>query len=187
MRPYSTLLALGERLVEAVHRRHREERHEQLLEEQRALQRQLGDRRRHEVALVEHLAPEPLAAEQDLALPTGLGHRLLPPLHRPLVDHRPEPDIALGHVAHPDGPGLLDQLLDERPRPPRGARTPGWWRCTSGSAARTPSASPLRRRHRGRRCPSRWRRSCRPAPSGRASPTSATGRGRSASRPAWSR
>src|ERR1700732_4612505 len=66
------------------------------------------------MAPIEDTATETLAAEQYGPLPCSLGHRPLEPLHRPLIDDRPEEYVSLGWVSHPDGAGLLDQTVHAR-------------------------------------------------------------------------
>ncbi len=73
VRPYSAAFDSAIASIEPAHLAHREERHEQLLAEQRAREREPRDGRRDEVALVEDAAPEPLAAEDDGALTAGPG------------------------------------------------------------------------------------------------------------------
>src|SRR6185503_4713101 len=94
------LVCLGQRFIEAPDLTNGKEGHEQLLEEERALQRQCGDGRRHEVTLVEYAAFEPLATGEDFSFSPGLLHRALPPVDRLCVDHRSEVHVLLGYVSH---------------------------------------------------------------------------------------
>src|SRR5438445_543248 len=107
--PVLRLVRLGDRLVQPGHLAHRDQRHEQLLQKERARERQLGDRWSDEVATVEAPARESLPTQQDRPLAPGLGNRPLEFLYGVGVDHRSVKDIARGRIAHFHRARLLEQ------------------------------------------------------------------------------
>src|SRR5207302_6623836 len=92
------LVHFADPLLQPRHRAPGEERDEQLHPEEWRGEGQLSDRGGDEVSVVEGVPAELLAAEHDLALAAGAGHRFPEPLHRRGVDHRPEHDVALRRV-----------------------------------------------------------------------------------------
>src|SRR5687767_14521891 len=106
-------VGLGDGLVQTRHLAESKEGCEQFFPEEAAVEWEPGDGGGHEVASIEAIAPEPCSAKQHRAFLSRLGHGPFEPLHRSLVDHRPEEHIPLGGIAHPDGTGLLDQALQE--------------------------------------------------------------------------
>ena len=82
MSPYSAAFVSAQGLVEAAHLADREERHEQLLAIERALERQPGDRRGDEVAAIEDPAAEAMPSDENGPFAPGPGHRAFVPLDR---------------------------------------------------------------------------------------------------------
>src|SRR3989442_13555846 len=91
--PVLRLVRLGDRLVQPGHLAHRDQRHEQLLQKERARERQLGDRWSEEVATVEAPAREALPTQQDLPLAPGLANTPLAVVHVFDGNYRPVENI----------------------------------------------------------------------------------------------
>src|SRR5258707_336707 len=77
---------LGQRLVQTVHLTNREDRHEQLLPEERAGERETRHRGGDEVPPIEDSTGEPRAPQQDRPFGAGLRRGALVALDRALID-----------------------------------------------------------------------------------------------------